>query len=1038
MKQIIKATFFVAAALALFACNKQELPSEGTVKTVQFSTTPVTKTVFGTPVENSVPTLWTANKTVGISLNLAAMKQSTEPVVGNDGATASFSADIEDSGSSPYTFYAVSPFSSVISVSDSYYSAQVDIPASQTPLATSVDENAQILVAKHNAGETFPTSSVLMNFGHLTAYGKLSFANLSLASDEEIESVSLTAAENWVGRYYYYFEDHEPNSAGDLVANSAGKTLTLTTSSATNIWFACAPVDLGGKNVKVVITTDKATTYTKNITIPAGKTFAAGKVNAFTIDMNGITAEGAEEYHLVTNPTELTVGSKVIIAAPGATASAISTTQNSNNRAETSVTKEQNNTVIVSPSDAVQIFTIESGTTSESIAFNTGSGYIYAASSSGNQMKTEGTLSANSSWSVSIDSEGVATITALGTNTRNVIRYNGSNNPPIYSCYGSTATTGSLVSVYKLGVPDTRDESAIVANTEEELFVGQTKGIEFDVEPAGATVTLALGTGAEGYVSVSGFNVTGVAATSGVPVVLSFAGDDDYKPTSENVNVIVYAVPEIVSFGQTQNGFTATINEKLDGFTYSWVLYHGSVAPANIVSNSNRTTNSTTISATFADDLSISEFEVDDDYLLVVTATKGELSANSASASFTAIDLNNVTEGATWSYTFEASQWSSAGDATLDGKTWTMAGTGDGYWGYDATKGQQFGSGSKPYSALTLTSNFGASYGVREIRVSTSGASSINATVSVSVGGTALECSGSTTATLTAANTVYTFVTPDGNLKAGDIVISYANSSFKAIYIKKIVVNPAAATQLTMSDITCTAHTSSSLTFGWSAVADAVGYQVSTDGSTFGDTQTGLSYSLTGLDSETDYYIWVKAIGDGVNALTSESKKSAVGTTDAASGERPTNGDELFSTDFGSSAVALSAFTGGTSYNNASTITYTASNVDNVKIDTGSAGNMTSGNLFIGGKNGGAGLTATIAGIKTYGATSVTVSWAANNAYSEVSIIESSTTAKTSANSNSNSATFTLSGSETTISLVFTGIGKNNTRVDNVRVIYGQ
>jgi hypothetical protein len=177
----------------------------------------------------------------------------------------------------------------------------------------------------------------------------------------------------------------------------------------------------------------------------------------------------------------------------------------------------------------------------------------------------------------------------------------------------------------------------------------------------------------------------------------------------------------------------------------------------------------------------------------------------------------------------------------------------------------------------------------------------------------------------------------------------------------------------------------------------------------------------------------VKAIA--IKGILTTGVASATFTKNSG-GSGPTTGDILFSTDFGSSAVALASYTGGTSYNNASSITYTASNTTYVKIDTGTAGNMTSANLFIGGKNGGAGLTATIAGIKTYGATSVTVTWAANNANSKVSIPGSSTAAVTSANSASNSATFTLSGTETTISLVFTGIGKNNTRVDNVSVVY--
>ena len=176
MKKFFKVFIVALMATALFACNKEiqnETPidSEPTVRTVQFSAGEITKTIFGTPSGTSLPTLWTANKTVGISLNLATFNQSTNPVVGNDGATATFSADIADSGSSPYTFYAVSPYSSIVSISDTYYWAQVDIPASQTPLSSSVDENAQILVAKYSAGQTFPTSSVQMNFEHLTAYG---------------------------------------------------------------------------------------------------------------------------------------------------------------------------------------------------------------------------------------------------------------------------------------------------------------------------------------------------------------------------------------------------------------------------------------------------------------------------------------------------------------------------------------------------------------------------------------------------------------------------------------------------------------------------------------------------------------------------------------------------------------------------------------------------------------------------------------------------------------------------------------------------
>ena len=62
-------------------------------------------------------------------------------------------------------------------------------------------------------------------------------------------------------------------------------------------------------------------------------------------------------------------------------------------------------------------------------------GYLYAASSSSNYLKTQATADANGLWSIVIDEYGVATIQAKGSNSRNLMRYNlGSK---LFSCYGS-------------------------------------------------------------------------------------------------------------------------------------------------------------------------------------------------------------------------------------------------------------------------------------------------------------------------------------------------------------------------------------------------------------------------------------------------------------------------------------------------------------------------------------------------------------------------------------------------------------------------
>ena len=80
-------------------------------------------------------------------------------------------------------------------------------------------------------------------------------------------------------------------------------------------------------------------------------------------------------------------------------------------------------------------------------------GYLYAASSSSNNLKTQTELDANGHWSITFDAEGTAEVVAQGENTRNYMRFNPNtqNNAPLFSCYSETSTVGALVSLYKSG-----------------------------------------------------------------------------------------------------------------------------------------------------------------------------------------------------------------------------------------------------------------------------------------------------------------------------------------------------------------------------------------------------------------------------------------------------------------------------------------------------------------------------------------------------------------------------------------------------------
>ncbi len=66
-------------------------------------------------------------------------------------------------------------------------------------------------------------------------------------------------------------------------------------------------------------------------------------------------------------------------------------------------------------------------------------GYLYAASSSSNYLKTKADLDDNGKATITFTDEGNATIKFTGDNTRNVIKYNDSKNSYLYSCYLETS-----------------------------------------------------------------------------------------------------------------------------------------------------------------------------------------------------------------------------------------------------------------------------------------------------------------------------------------------------------------------------------------------------------------------------------------------------------------------------------------------------------------------------------------------------------------------------------------------------------------------
>lgn len=199
-----------------------------------------------------------------------------------------------------------------------------------------------------------------------------------------------------------------------------------------------------------------------------------------------------EPYILCEDAAWLTDGANIIFASSVAAGEqkAMSKLQKTNNRGAASVTigsafNAGKETVgIVSKDADVAVFTV--GISNGHITFYTGdsrdaknnsvAGYLYAANSKDNQLKTQNNVDDNAEWTVSVAANGAATIKAQGNNTHNWMRYN-PNNGAMFSCY-----TGGQdpIYIYLLG----KTSSVSSMSSEGVKVVAAEGGVEVVAEEA--------------------------------------------------------------------------------------------------------------------------------------------------------------------------------------------------------------------------------------------------------------------------------------------------------------------------------------------------------------------------------------------------------------------------------------------------------------------------------------------------------------------------------------------------------------------------
>ena len=466
MKKIFQIAVTALMALAaLSGCRdaEQEVPEASSVKTVRFHAGAApTRTAFAEAVDGVYQTLWTENDS-DILLSLNYGKAETSAVTPSaDGTTASFEASFDASATSaPYTFYAVSPASAARAISPSRSAWSVYIAAFQHPSALSVDEDAQLLVAKSAASATLP-GEVDLHFSHLTAYGRIALKNLELG-DATVSKVDLVFSTPVVGEWYW-------GEDGTLTANGDSHTITLDTDASGDLWFACAPVDVSGQTLKLVVFTDQGNLI-REITFPEGRKFNSGKVARFSVDMAGIEIQGGDTFVLVTDASELQVGDEVLVVSKDGTYALGA--QQSSYRKEVSVNATGG--VIADPGEAT-VLTLELGSAIGTWSFRTGNAYL-ASTSSGNSLTEVASKNANASWKVTVSSS--ATLIQAQAGGSKLLKHNPSAHR--FSCYKNSSTNVENVVLYRKGsVPASVEDDPLTAY---DAYGSYLTGVERTYEP---------------------------------------------------------------------------------------------------------------------------------------------------------------------------------------------------------------------------------------------------------------------------------------------------------------------------------------------------------------------------------------------------------------------------------------------------------------------------------------------------------------------------------------------------------------------------
>lgn len=212
-----------------------------------------------------------------------------------------------------------------------------------------------------------------------------------------------------------------PVAGTNLTANSEAEWISNITVADDKVNFTTT-VNEGNSDRTATITLSYTGATDKDVTVTQGRYVAPFEGGTYTL---ATSIESGKTY--------------IIVGLNDEDAYAMGL-QRDNNRGAVGISINGTTATVDADVEAYEFVIESAGTSVYSIYDARTPGYLYAASSSSNYLRTETALdeNGNGKWAISIEEEG-ASIVAQGTNTRNVMQFNYSSSSQLFSCYGSAS-----------------------------------------------------------------------------------------------------------------------------------------------------------------------------------------------------------------------------------------------------------------------------------------------------------------------------------------------------------------------------------------------------------------------------------------------------------------------------------------------------------------------------------------------------------------------------------------------------------------------